>query len=107
MKIGCGAPCIKTEKGWLQIYHAKGRDQVYSLSALLLDTEEPYKVVKRSARPVMIPEEQYEKEGFFGNCIFSNGMVEKDGKFLIYYGACDNYTCVAEITVDEILAGLG
>lgn len=106
MKIGGGAPSIKTKEGWLQIYHGKGRDQVYSLSALLLDLNEPYKVLKRSTEPIMIPEASYEKEGFFGNCIFSNGIIEKDGKLLIYYGACDNFTCVAETTVEDILATL-
>ncbi len=103
IKIGAGAPCVKTEEGWLQIYHGKGRDQVYSLSAMLLDIDKPYKVLKRSGEPIMIPEETYEKEGFFGNCLFSNGIVEKNGKLLIYYGACDNYTCVAETSADAIL----
>jgi len=105
MKLGGGAPSIKTKEGWLQIYHAKGRGQIYSLWALLLDRDRPYKVLKQSKEPILKPERSYEKEGFFGNVIFTNGVVAKeDGRILIYYGASDETTNLAETTVDEIMS---
>ncbi|MFC1498420.1 glycoside hydrolase family 130 protein [Verrucomicrobiota bacterium] len=104
MKIGGGAPPIKTSKGWLIIYHGKGDNNIYSLFGLLLDLEEPWKVIKRPANPLLIPTEPYETNGFFGNVVFSNGVVEKDGKLFIYYGASDESSCVAMTTVDDMLA---
>ncbi len=107
MKIGGGAPSIRTPEGWLQVYHAKGHKQVYSLFTLLLDLKEPWKVLGRSEAPVMKPEEWYEKEGFFGNVIFTNGIVPADdGRLFIYYGAGDKVTCLAETTVNDLLKTL-
>lgn len=104
MKIGGGAPSIRTPEGWLQIYHAKGHKQVYSLFALLLDLDEPWKILKQSKEPIMTPEEKYETNGFFGNVIFTNGIIPReDGTLLIYYGASDETVCLARITVGEVL----
>jgi len=102
-KIGGGAPPLKTEQGWLIIYHGKGDDSLYSLYCLLLDLEEPAKVIKRAANPLLVPTEPYEKEGFFGNVVFSNGLVEKDGKVYIYYGAADETSCLAITDVETLL----
>lgn len=105
-KIGGGAPPIKTEEGWLIIYHAKGENSVYSLWGLLLDLEEPWKVVRRGREPLLYPEEPYEVEGFFGNVVFTNGIVQRGDNLLIYYGAADQYTCLAEASLQEIIASL-
>ena len=106
-KIGAGAPSIKTDEGWLQIYHGKSYDQVYSLFALLLDLEDPSKVIAQGDTPLLLPQAPYEKEGFFNNVIFSNGIVPNDdGTLYIYYGACDGVTALAVSSVDEILASL-
>lgn len=105
MKIGGGAPSIKTPEGWLQIYHAKGHQQIYSLFALLLDIDEPWRILKQSKEPILKPEAPYEKEGFFGNVIFTNGIVPReDGTLLVYYGASDETVCLARTSVDEVLA---
>ena len=104
-KIGGGAPPIKTDEGWLVIYHCKGEGSVYSLFCLLLDLEEPWKVVKRAREPLLIPSEPYEKEGFFGNVVFSNGIVEMGGRLLVYYGAADERCCVAVTDIASLLAG--
>jgi len=105
-KIGGGAPPIKTPEGWLVIYHGKGGDSVYSLFCLLLDLEEPYKVVKRASTPLLTPTEPYETEGFFPNVVFSNGIAEKDGKIFVYYGASDEAVCVAITDMDSLLGSL-
>ncbi len=103
MKIGGGAPPIKTDEGWLIITHGKGDNQLYSLFGVLLDLEEPWKVIRRADKPCLTPTEKYEVDGFFGNVVFSNGAVEKDGKLFIYYGAADEASCVAITTVGELL----
>ncbi len=107
VKIGGGAPSIKTPQGWLQIYHGKGRDQVYSLFTVLLDLDDPFRVLKRANEPILKPETPYERKGFFGNVVFSNGVVTwEDGRVYIYYGACDESTCLLESTMEELLVSL-
>ncbi len=107
MKIGGGAPSIRTPEGWLQIYHGKGRDQVYSLFSLLLDSNDPSRILKQASRPILQPEADYETSGFFPNVVFSNGLVQfDDNVVLIYYGACDEYTCLASTTIDQLLGSL-
>ncbi|AEJ62066.1 glycosidase related protein [Spirochaeta thermophila DSM 6578] len=107
MKIGGGAPSIRTTKGWLQIYHAKGEGQRYTLFALLLDHEDPRKIIARGTVPLMEPEAPYEKEGFFGNVLFTNGIIaHEDGTLSIYYGAADQYTCLVRTGLEEVFAHL-
>lgn len=107
MKIGGGAPPIRTDAGWLHVYHGKGRDQVYSLFAVLFDLREPWRVLARGTAPLLVPEADYETGGFFGNVIFSNGLVvEPGGRVLLYYGAADETACLAETSIDELLDGL-
>jgi predicted GH43/DUF377 family glycosyl hydrolase len=103
MKIGGGAPPLKTPQGWLVIYHGKGENSLYSLFCLLLDLEQPYKILRQASHPLLVPTEPYEARGFFPNVIFSNGVVEHDGKILIYYGAADESVCVAVTDLDYLL----
>jgi predicted GH43/DUF377 family glycosyl hydrolase len=103
MKIGGGAPPIKTTDGWLTIYHGKGDNSLYSLFCLLLDLNEPYKVIRRAETPLLTPTEPFEIEGFFGNVVFTNGMVEKDGNIYIYYGAADESVGLAITDIDSLL----
>ena len=105
-KIGGGAPPIKTDQGWLVIYHAKGEQSVYSLFTLLLDLHDPRRVIRRGREPILVPTEPYETEGFFPNVVFSNGVVETDGRVYIYYGAADECACVAITDIDTLLASL-
>jgi len=106
-KIGGGAAPIKTDKGWLEIYHGKGKDQIYSLFLLLLDLNDPSHVLKRGKEPILFPEEPYETKGFFPNVVFSNGVITgADGSVKIYYGACDETICLAETSIDELLGML-
>lgn len=106
IRIGAGAPPIKTDKGWLEIYHGVSDDETYSLGVLLLDLDDPSKILFRSKTPFLTPQEHYEKIGFVKNIIFSNGMVclsERDNQIIIYYGAADKYLCAAQYALDEIL----
>lgn len=106
-KIGGGAPPIRTADGWLTIYHGKGREGVYSLWALLLDGDDPSTVLAQGTVPLLTPEAPYEREGFFGGVVFTNGMVERDGELFVYYGAADECVALARTTVDDVLASLG
>lgn len=102
-RVGGGAPPIKTPESWLVIYHGCGDNSVYSLFCMLLNLEEPYRIIKRASTPLLAPLEHYETEGFFGNVVFSNGIVEKDGKLFVYYGASDETTGLAITDVNSLL----
>jgi predicted GH43/DUF377 family glycosyl hydrolase len=106
-RIGAGTVPIETEKGWLEIYHGADMKSTYSLGLLLMDRNDPSKILFRSSEPFFKPETDYEKKGFFGNVVFTNGMTyfpEKDGIVSLYYGSADNYVCGAQFKLDEILA---
>ena len=106
-KIGGGAPSLRTPEGWLQVYHGKGQQQRYSLFTALLDPDDPSRVLKRATTPFLVPEADYEVQGFFGGVVFTNGLIcREDGSVLLYYGACDEVTCVATTSVGELLATL-
>jgi predicted GH43/DUF377 family glycosyl hydrolase len=109
-RIGAGSAPIKTEQGWLEIYH--GAEELpsghrYCLGALLLDFDNPTKVIARSIDPIMEPTAPYEVEGFYGNVVFTNGQVVRGDEVLLYYGAADSYTCGARFSIKEILNSLG
>ncbi len=107
IKIGGGAAPIKTDKGWLEVYHGSGDGSMYSLFTLLLDLEDPSRVIARGAKPFLAPEKDYETSGFFPNVVFSNGVVERaNGKIYLYYGGCDRTTNLVITSVDELLADL-
>lgn len=105
-KTGGSCVPIKTDKGWLEIYHGSDTGDKYSLAAVLLDLDDPYKVIARAKCPLMEPAAPYELEGFYGNVVFSCGCVEKDDSVLIYYGASDEYTAVAKTSIREIMSTL-
>lgn len=65
-RVGAGAAPIKTEKGWLEIYHGADERHRYCLGAILLDLNYPYLVIARTEEPIMVPIENYETSGFFG-----------------------------------------
>ncbi len=102
MKIGGGAPMLRTEKGWLQIYHGVDRTQRYCLGALLIDLDDPAKVIARMPHPLIEPCEDYEVEGFFGNVVFCCGAIIRDDKLHIYYGAADEVMALATVPLDEL-----
>jgi len=104
-RVGAGAAPIRTEIGWLEIYHGADHDHRYCLGAALLDLEDPSKLIARSDEPIMIPTEDYELNGFFGKVVFTNGhYLHPDGDTLtIYYGAADEFVCGANFSVKSIL----
>jgi len=105
-KIGAGAVPFKTDRGWLEIYHGVDRNNRYCLGAVLLDDSEPWKVIARTNKPILEPQAGYECEGFFGNVVFSCGLICEDDKVKIYYGAADTVICCAELSLKEIIEAL-
>ncbi len=102
-RVGAGAAPIRTPQGWLEIYHGADGDHRYCLGALLLDLESPWKVLARSREPIMEPVADYERTGFLGNVVFTNGHVVDGDTVTIYYGASDSVICGACFSIQEIL----
>ncbi len=105
-RVGAGAAPIRTTEGWLEIYHGATREHRYCLGALLLDLNDPSKVMARSEQPIMEPIAPYEQTGFFGNVVFSNGQYVKGDIIHLYYGASDEVICGATLSISEILKTL-
>lgn len=105
-RIGAGASPIRTRAGWLCIYHGADADHRYCLGALLLDLEQPWKIIARSDEPIMEPCEEYEKHGFLGNIIFTNGHLVRGDTISMYYGASDAVICGATLSIATILSSL-
>jgi predicted GH43/DUF377 family glycosyl hydrolase len=105
-RVGAGASPIRTPKGWLVIYHGADENHRYCLGALLLDIRDPWQVIARSEAPIMEPTEEYELNGFSGNGIVTNGHLVIGDKLRIYYGACNQVICRADLSIHEILDSL-
>lgn len=105
-KVGVGPPPIKTERGWLVIYHGVSKERVYRVGAILLDLDEPTKVLARTREPILEPEMEFEKQGVVPNVVFPNGAIIQDGELLTYYGGADRVCCVASAPIDEFLDDL-
>jgi predicted GH43/DUF377 family glycosyl hydrolase len=103
-RVGAGAAPIKTEKGWLSIYHGANENHQYCLGAFLMDLEDPSKIIARTDLPIMVPTMEYERSGFFGNVVFTNGHILEPDKdtITIYYGASDEFVCGAKLSIKEI-----
>ncbi len=105
-RVGAGAAPIKTAQGWLEIYHGANEENRYCLGAILLDLENPAKVIARSKEPIMEPKESYELSGFLGSVVFTNGHIVNGDEITIYYGAADESICAAKFSIEEILEKL-
>lgn len=105
LKIGVGAPPIKTKYGWLVLYHGVEDTPrpTYRLGFMVLDSENPEKVIKRSNEPILEPEEEWEVFGGVPNVVFSDAMVEHEGHYYVYYGAADNLIALATIEKEVVI----
>lgn len=117
-KIGPAAPSVKTKHGWLTLFHAVDIDfnigkngwedkwqKRYTAGIMLLDLNEPYKVIGMYKEPLIAPEIGDEINGFRSDVIFPGGMIlEDNGEVKIYYGASDTVENLALANVDELIA---
>ena len=109
LKIGGGAAPIETSEGWLLFYHGVAgtcQGYVYSMSAAILDIDEPSKVKYRCQHFLLTPEEWYEERGFVNNVVFPCATLQDadTGRIAIYYGAADSYVGLAFTTIDEVVS---
>jgi predicted GH43/DUF377 family glycosyl hydrolase len=102
-KIGANTPPVKTEHGWLILYHARGKDTHYRLGAMLLDPNDPAKVLHRTPDWLIEPEADYELKGPYNGCIFPCGKVVIDDTLFVYYGAADKYVALVTCSLEELL----
>ncbi|MGD9489090.1 MAG: glycoside hydrolase family 130 protein [Calditrichaceae bacterium] len=107
-KVGASTQPVKTDQGWLLLYHGVrsfGVSTLYKLGALLLDQHEPWKIIGKSTGPILSPETEYERIGDVGNVVFSTGwIIEDSGDVKIYYSGADQNICLATTTVKELLS---
>ena len=105
-KLGGSTPPLRTEKGWLLLYHAVDENKTYKVGAMLLDLGNPEKIIARTKEPVLEPEYDFEKIGIYskgGGCVFPTGNCIVDGTLYVYYGAADKNIGVATCNVNELL----
>lgn len=102
-KIGGGCPPIRTDAGWLLIYHAKDGRGVYRAGVALLDLEDPGRVITRSLYPILEPEMDYERVGDVNHVVFPQGAVVQDDTLYVYYGAADRVCCLATAALHDLV----
>ncbi len=107
LKVGPGATPIRTDRGWLHIYHGVYRTMdgaVYRLGAALHDLDDPARVLGVGDRWILAPEDPWELTGYVHNVVFTCGTVpEDDGTVKIYWGAADTVMCVGTAVIDELV----
>lgn len=106
MKIGANNPPLKTPHGWLQIYHAVGRDKHYRLGALLLDLENPFRVTHRTRRPIFEPATDWETQGLYNGVCFPCGHAVIGGIYHLYYGGGDRVCALATTPLEDLIEHL-
>lgn len=106
-RIGASVPPIKTNKGWLEIYHGfkmTSGGPIYRMGTVLMDLENPGRVIARSKEAILSPREKYERVGDVNNVVFACGaIVEPSNEIKIYYGAADTCLCVATTDLDKLI----
>lgn len=104
-KVGGNTPPIKTDEGWLMIYHGVDDKFRYRVGAALLDLNDPTKLLYRTKDFIMEPETAEETSGLYKwGVVFPNGNVVVDDILYVYYGASDQWCCVATANIHELVA---
>jgi beta-1,2-mannobiose phosphorylase / 1,2-beta-oligomannan phosphorylase len=104
-KVGAGAPPMETKDGWLLIYQSVGYQDSsrYKIGAMMLDRDNPAKVLYRTHAPIIEPNEAYENEGFKAGVVYPCGSVIMNDKLNIYYGGADTVVCAATCDLNMFL----
>ncbi|MBI3019873.1 MAG: hypothetical protein HYY60_00905, partial [Parcubacteria group bacterium] len=106
-KVGIAAPPLKTDAGWILLYHGiSNEDGNYRVGALLLDLKDPTQILARSDEPILEPEMEYEKNGLVSNVVFPCGAVLIGKKIFMYYGGADTVVGVATLDYEKLLENL-
>jgi predicted GH43/DUF377 family glycosyl hydrolase len=105
-QTGASTVPFRVREGWLEIYHGVDMNHHYQLGAVLLDGDDPTKVIARSPEPILMPELPFERKGLFGNVVYSCGHIPLDDegrRIRVYYGAADTSVAAADFDVAEII----
>jgi beta-1,2-mannobiose phosphorylase / 1,2-beta-oligomannan phosphorylase len=102
-KVGISAPPVKTDRGWLLLYHGVSWSTTYRVGAVLLDLNDPTVILARTAIPLFEPEEEYERKGLVPNVVFPCGLVVRGNTAYIYYGGGDSVIGVATVKMSVLL----
>ena len=105
-KIGLSAPPMETPEGWLILYHGvktTASGSIYRLGLVLLDLEDPTRVIRRSDEWIFGPKASYEREGDVDDVLFPCGWIKKDDTIFMYYGAADSCIALATAKLENIL----
>lgn len=100
----CGSP-LETEEGWLLITHGVGPMRRYCLGALLLDLDDPTKIIGRLCEPLLVPDE-HEREGYVPNVVYSCGSIINNGELILPYAMSDYASTFATVNLEELLEKL-
>lgn len=106
-RVGAGCPPMPCGGGWLELYHGNQQPRFpgdvgrYVGGAMVLDGEDPACVRFAPPQPLLEPTEPFEREGFVPNVVFPTGIVARQGRVLLYYGAADCHTAVAAVDSNE------
>ncbi|OGD67070.1 hypothetical protein A2442_00395 [Candidatus Campbellbacteria bacterium RIFOXYC2_FULL_35_25] len=109
--VEVGAPPIKTEHGWLLVYsyikdYFNEKNRVFGIEALLLDLNDPKKIIGRTSGPIMVPETTYEKYGHLSDIIFPSGAMVRGENLEIYYGSTDTLSCRAKVNLKNLMESM-
>ncbi|WP_372725410.1 glycoside hydrolase family 130 protein [Novipirellula sp.] len=111
-RVGSGTPPILVDEGWITLYHgsatstAAGTVGRYAAAVLLLDRDDPARVIARSNDPIMTPKTDYEKSGFVPNVVFPTAMLDVGNEFQVFYGAADTSVAMTRFTKRSLLESL-
>jgi predicted GH43/DUF377 family glycosyl hydrolase len=102
---GAGAPPLRTKYGWLVLYHAMDKKDPnrYKVGAMLLDHDDPTKILHRSKHPILEPIANYENHGAKSGVVYVCGAVIKENTLFVYYGGADSVVCVATEDLEKFL----
>ncbi len=109
--VEIGASPIKTKFGWLLIYshienyfpNPENLSHIFGIEALLLDLNDPQKIIGRTTGPILVPSEAYELSGHVNNVVFPSGAMLEDDTLTIYYGAADTTVCTAHVSLKDLV----
>ncbi|MDP9249709.1 MAG: hypothetical protein M3M85_04355 [bacterium] len=112
--VEVGAVPIKTKYGWLFVYshiqnYFQNQDQkenkprIFGIETLVLDLEDPKKIIGRTERPLLVPEEIYELTGYIPNIVFPTGALQKEDVLVVYYGAADTSVCSFSVSLHDLV----
>ena len=110
--VEVGATPIKTPNGWLMIYShiqnyfssSENFNRIFGIEAVLLDLDNPLKILGHTIGPLLVPQESYELSGYVPNIIFPSGAILNKDTLSIFYGAADTSVCMAHVNLTDLVS---